>query len=409
MQRAFDGFWMNMDVLIVFDPFHYEFDVGMGVYVRVKTWLGTLKFNLSVKLFIEGPKMRGVATIEVGPVEFKIRFGSTTQNILEGITGREFINKHIRQLPESIINAQSGTGNLERTEEGFRWADEWCEVSVFAGSIQPTGKKEDADGEEQPQDPLTGLDMGQAWQMNPEFDISFSTKFPSTEAEFFRGGGNPSASDSDEMELAPMLLVEGGVEIVVTSKMNIRIQYPNGSGGWTNIANAGEGTVSYRDGLQMDFMLSNFPETIWDLEMDGTVPMARKKPGPNPQFYSRYMLKARCEEEDGTGNLSLEDKVEPCEEIFDLPLSAPFSQVAGLVLPAYDLSVQSARQVVDKSIVSGGLSSKKAVAISALSTMIKMDSSQLESTSNYVARARVGGSDLVMNTKMVIDAKAGTI
>ena len=40
------SFKAGTNILVVFDPFYYSFDVYIGVSVRLKTWLGTLKGSL---------------------------------------------------------------------------------------------------------------------------------------------------------------------------------------------------------------------------------------------------------------------------------------------------------------------------------------------------------------------------
>ncbi|PXY78501.1 MAG: hypothetical protein CXX81_07435, partial [Methanobacteriota archaeon] len=98
------SFRAGVDVLIVFDPFFYSFRVYIGVSVRLKTWLGTLKASLGADLEIEGPKMRGTARIEIVFVSFTVKFGSNQKGSPQPISGKEFMNKHILQRPEGEFN-----------------------------------------------------------------------------------------------------------------------------------------------------------------------------------------------------------------------------------------------------------------------------------------------------------------
>jgi hypothetical protein len=63
-----------------------------------------------------------------------------------------------------------------------------------------------------------------------------------------------------------------------------------------------------------------FPDTIWSLSLgsDG-LPSAKRSTGDQMKFLTTSILSARCEQEDGTGAMFLEDKVEPCEVDHYLP------------------------------------------------------------------------------------------
>ena len=91
-----------------FDPFHYEFDIYINLSVRV----GRLKAGIGADLHIEGPRMHGVAQLEVLFVKFKVKFGNSDSPPSQ-LTVREFLHKHIRQLSSGSSMAVSSWLNSE--------------------------------------------------------------------------------------------------------------------------------------------------------------------------------------------------------------------------------------------------------------------------------------------------------
>lgn len=153
------SFRAGVDVLIVFDPFFYSFRIYIGVSVRLKTWLGTLKASLGADLEIEGPKMRGTARIEIVFVSFTVKFGSNQKGSPQPISGKEFMNKHILQRPEDEFN--HSFSNL--FEEQFALA-------------QPVkGLIRSSDGDSPDEDEA----VNGPFNLEMEFEFAFSHLFPS--------------------------------------------------------------------------------------------------------------------------------------------------------------------------------------------------------------------------------------
>ena len=88
--KLYAYFAAGLDVLVVFDPLFYSFHM----YLDIDASYGRLNFNLGADLLIEGPKMRGVAEIEVCGISAEVKFGPSTspQNLL---SAPEFIAKHV--------------------------------------------------------------------------------------------------------------------------------------------------------------------------------------------------------------------------------------------------------------------------------------------------------------------------
>ena len=153
------SFRAGVDVLIVFDPFFYSFHVYIGVSVRLKTWLGTLKASLGADLQIEGPKMRGTARIEVVFIEFTVKFGSNQKGSPQPISGKEFMNKHILQRPEGEFN--DSFSNLFEKQ--------------FALAQPVKGLMRSGDGDSPSEDEI----VNGPFDLEAEFEFAFSHLFPS--------------------------------------------------------------------------------------------------------------------------------------------------------------------------------------------------------------------------------------
>ena len=89
------SFKAGTNILVVFDPFYYSFDVYIGVSVRLKTWLGTLKGSLGADLEIEGPKMRGKG--ELNYVSFHL------QSNLDQVVAKHSEKSHLANLLISMF------------------------------------------------------------------------------------------------------------------------------------------------------------------------------------------------------------------------------------------------------------------------------------------------------------------
>jgi hypothetical protein len=323
------GFSMGMNVLIVFDPFYYAFDAHISIYVRFKCYIKiwgvkigkTFKATIGAYLDVEGPKMRGKAKIKLAFVTFTVKFGASSSRQLVGISKREFLNKHVRQLPEGELHE-----NPETSGE-VHWSDEWYDGTVLQGVIRP-GDKGD---EDQLPD---GTTSAKAWQLNPEFDLVFTTKFPATDFVVKPGGiGSvpaPAAWNGGErskqgvtpagelhncnaMQLGPTLN-----DSIVDSLVTLRIfAYDDNTAtksklGVLDLRNADYVTIGRKMGM--------FPETIWALDIDSSgKPKAKKSGGKQLRFLTSSSISARCEQEDGTDSMFLQDKVEPCELNHYLP------------------------------------------------------------------------------------------
>ncbi|MDA0842711.1 MAG: hypothetical protein O3B67_01990 [archaeon] len=255
------SFKAGVDVLVVFDPFYYNFRVYIGLSVRYKTWLGTVKASLGADLEIEGPKMRGKARIEWYIISFTVSFGANSSRAFKAIGLPEFINKHVLQLPES---EHSTTLSQKFTERQFT-------SQIPSGIVRPDNGEE-ADGS-----------SSKPFVVEPEFELTHQHLFPAKFHLMMAGDNLNSLSNIDSawrqnepgfidaIQLAPC-----GIEDGVEPTFSIRIIGMDGS------------SVQLKDGISFISHSSFFPETLWrcDLDANGR-PKAMKSPSPKqPRFLS---------------------------------------------------------------------------------------------------------------------------
>ena len=159
------SFKAGTNILVVFDPFYYSFDVYIGVSVRLKTWLGTLKGSLGADLEIEGPKMRGKARIKLCFISFTVKFGPSGGQAFKKIAFSEFVNKHVLQLPEGSITTSLSSEFSQR---------------CFTAQV-PNGLIRSEDGEER-----KGT-MSDPWLVLPEFELVQNHIFPANSNKLMIG------------------------------------------------------------------------------------------------------------------------------------------------------------------------------------------------------------------------------
>ena len=283
------AFRAGVDVLVVFDPFYYSFGIYIGVSVRLKTWLGTLKASLGADLQIEGPKMRGTAKIDVAFISFTVKFGSNSATDFKAIDFDEFVNKHVLQLSE----------NLESLASEFS-------SECFSAQI-PEGLVRGDDGNERlgsQQDP---------WVVVPEFELFNSHIFPASSHTVKSGTETiSSAWRIDSVNVTdPIKLAPCGIDNGIISDVTLEI-----------IPLGGISSVNNIEGISAVNKATHFPETVWRCEMKNGRPVALKKPSSQqPKFLTGMSLLFRaCSLPRNWTNTTSMDQVKESTFIHNLPL-----------------------------------------------------------------------------------------
>jgi hypothetical protein len=293
------SFVAGMDALVQFDPFYYEFDIYINLSIKV----GRLKAGIGADLHIEGPRMHGIAQLEVLFIKFKVKFGNNDSPPSE-LTVREFLHKHIRQLSSGSPMAVSSWLNSEEAHT----------TTVVEGIIR--SKEQDESN--------MGSDIN-PYLVGPEFSLSLLSKFPSMESIFlgssYENGRSPSGV------IKP---VDNVVLFPVSKKAIIPV---------TTIRLFNLDTNSELEGAiaGMDFIatLGGFASSTWSTE--GKTSTVGSK-----FFINGGLMKATTTFEDGGQCIAFEGNIEPCEMNMHLPLqedeTALVSMIDDLNTIALDLS-----------------------------------------------------------------------
>ena len=162
--------------IVYFDPFYFT----AGAYARIsagikiKTFFGTIRISISLgaSIEVEGPDFRGRATIEVGPCDIKVKFGSSREIRGTFVDWDEFVPKYLEETSPGrarTLSGAAGKGALPASTEGKTSApssdgsyERPFEVfAEFEVSVVSTG-------------PVTRFDFN-----NPAIDKTIETKLPS--------------------------------------------------------------------------------------------------------------------------------------------------------------------------------------------------------------------------------------
>ncbi|MGB1567106.1 MAG: DUF6603 domain-containing protein [Candidatus Poseidoniaceae archaeon] len=291
------SFFSSVDVLVVFDPFYYKFSSEISVSVRWRF----IKGRFGVKLVVEGPKMRGKATVDVGVLgSFTIKFGPDSSRQFQAISFGKFVNKHVLQLPEGEITSALSS----------KFADQCFTHQVPEGLVKNDDGQERAGSQSDP------------WVVETEFELVHSHIFPASHHVFSFLSVNPvnghvysgsidnawrtsSTGFIDDITISPC-----GIDEEVESIVSLQIIPIGGS------------EVITSDGISAISQASHFPETLWKCTMENGKPKARTSPSAaQPKFLSGMstLFRSIAQPSGWLGTVEMK-QVEETEFIHNLPL-----------------------------------------------------------------------------------------
>jgi hypothetical protein len=167
--------------IVYFDPFRFDVEVyaQISAGVTIDVWIGeiTISVSLGASIRVMGPKIHGIATFEVGPIELTVEFGDTSQSEDKYIGWDEFVRKYLEEAAPGVarvLTAIPGKGALP--------------PGAGPGGATDTGT---ADGStEKPYDVFS------------EFEITVTTTVPTETIRV--AGADDSRPPSSALGIAPM-------------------------------------------------------------------------------------------------------------------------------------------------------------------------------------------------------------
>lgn len=107
------GLLFSADFIISWKPFYYKAEIYVQIYAKivVDVWLFSINqsFNLTAKLYLEGPDFRGLATFKVAGYELEVKFGNHRTLVDKTLSKEEFITAFLPDATKILTcNITSG-------------------------------------------------------------------------------------------------------------------------------------------------------------------------------------------------------------------------------------------------------------------------------------------------------------
>ena len=230
-----------VDFLVSWDPFAYEFDIGVEIGISVSVticFFGCVTIGITLsrgaQLAIAGPPFHGTVTVDAYVTTITIPFGDPPQPPPYITDWNVFAGKY--------LTAGDPNGSA-------------VSVQVTAGLL-PT----DPPGAQ----PLPGT-AAQPWQFGVEFKLATTTRMPASSAPGMLFGAPVAApSNLNALDLAPM------DRVGVSSDHTLVLEQANG-GGW------GPATITNgASHFTVTATLGNFPEATWHWTDPAHIPAAAR-------------------------------------------------------------------------------------------------------------------------------------
>jgi large repetitive protein len=234
--------------IVFFDPFRYRVEayVRISAGITIDTWFGDITFSVSLgaRVMVEGPDFRGKASVEVGPCDVTVKFGSFDDNATPRLTAGEFVPKYLDEAATGVAQAISSI--------------------VSDGAIPPR-----AGGGPTPEPP-DGT-PARPFVVTAEFVMTVTTTVPATAVDV---DGNPKAfQPTHTLGIGPMGVAK------VTPTLTLR---------WTK----GATTQTWPFGQVTPLPYGAFPLGVWGPPQDQAAP--RVPSGEAVQALAQVQLIARA-------------------------------------------------------------------------------------------------------------------
>ena len=113
------------NAIVYFDPFYFMADAyaRISAGIKIKTFFGTIRISISLgaQIEVEGPDFRGKATIEIGPCDIKVRFGTSREIRGIFVDWDGFVPKYLEEVGPGrarTLSGATGKGSLPASTNG---------------------------------------------------------------------------------------------------------------------------------------------------------------------------------------------------------------------------------------------------------------------------------------------------
>lgn len=220
-------FEAHADLLIAWDPFAYNVDIGISVGVALQItvcFIGCVTIGISVSvgadLSIAGPPFHGTVTVDLDVCSVTIPFGGAPASP-PFLSWNEFSSKYLTS------GDPAGTAVDAAPADGLI-------------PVDPPGAA-----------PAPG-DRDHPWRMLPEWTFQVSSRAAATSVKDIQSGNFVKAADVGEIDLAPM----GGLYTSVSSVIDVVLESQRPDGSWA-------ATTPEHDTVVTAAAKSQLPEGTW--------------------------------------------------------------------------------------------------------------------------------------------------
>lgn len=173
---------MGADGIVYFDPFRFSVEVyaSIAAGVTIDVWIGEITISISIgaRVLLEGPKFRGRATFEVGPIELTVKFGDWTDGPRDPLPWGRFVDKYLEAAAPDVARVVAAIPGKGQVPPG----------------TGPGGNTDTATADGSAERPF---------EVMSEFELTVTTLVPTRRLRI-GGGAEQSHASSHTLGLAPM-------------------------------------------------------------------------------------------------------------------------------------------------------------------------------------------------------------
>lgn len=270
------------NAIVYFDPFYFMADAyaRISAGIKIKTFFGTIRIGISLgaKIEVEGPDFRGKATIEVGPCDIKVRFGSSREIRGTFVDWNGFVPKYLEETGPGrarTLSGSAGKGSLPASTNGNMSA------------------------------PSSDGSLNKPFEVFAEFEVSVVASAPVTEFDF----GNPALNKVITPKLPDGTSVSMGLSPMnasgLTAILKLRLERQT-AGPWVDrtedLRPLVEGMVDEKESAEgPSYGLEAFPIGVWGQPEDADQPSSPLPKGDVIFAGSRLKLVAAADMSSQTG------------------------------------------------------------------------------------------------------------